>query len=183
MKKTIITTIVLGVTSMSSPTPITLYYTNSNDELATINKVETKQRDLTMFLDSIGFKESNNDYTKVNKWGYMGKYQFSKRTLRGLGYKVKPEVFLNNPQLQEQAMMDLIIDNKRVMKKQISKYVGKTINGILITESGLLASTHLVGPRAVKRYLQSNGKKVKQDALGTSVEDYMELFSGYNLNL
>lgn len=181
MKKTIIITMVLGTTSLSSPTPIVPNYVDSSNESVIINEV--KQRDLTMFLDSLGFKESNNDYTKVNKWGYMGKYQFSKRTLRGLGYKVKPEVFLNNPQLQEQAMMDLLIDNKKVMRKQISKYVGKNINGILITESGLLASTHLVGPRAVKRYLRSNGKKVKQDALGTSVEDYMVLFSNYNLNL
>lgn len=182
MKKTIITTIVLGMTSLSSPNPLVIDYVDSNSESIIVNKVE-KQRDLTMFLDSLGFKESNNDYTKVNKWGYLGKYQFSKRTLRGLGYKVKPEVFLNNPQLQEQAMMDLLIDNKKVMRKQISKYVGKNINGILITESGILASTHLVGPKAVKRYLRSNGRKVKQDALGTSVEDYMELFGNYNLNI
>lgn len=181
MKKTMIITMVLGTTSLSSPTPIVPNYVDSSNESVIINEV--KQRDLTMFLYSLGFKESNNDYTKVNKWGYMGKYQFSKRTLRGLGYKVKPKVFLNNPQLQEQAMMDLLIDNKKVMRNQISKYVGKTINGVLITESGLLASTHLVGPRAVKRYLRSNGKRIKKDALGTSVEDYMKNFGGYNLEL
>ena len=115
--------------------------------------------------------------------GYLGKYQFSKKTLRGLGYKVEPQQFLDNPQLQEQAVMDLLIDNKRVMSKHISKHKNQTINNIKITESGILAAAHLVGPRAVKRYLNSKGKRIKKDALGTSVEDYMKHFGGYNLEI
>lgn len=180
MKKSLITALVVGVTTFSSPTPINTINTNPKNQTKTIIIQKTG---LELFLNSLGKYESNNDYTKVNKWGYLGKYQFSKRTLRGLGYKVKPEVFLNNPQLQEQAVMDLLIDNKRVMKKHIIKYTGKTINNIKITESGILAATHLVGPRAVKRYLKSNGKRIKKDALGTSVEDYMKTFGGYNLEI
>lgn len=180
MKKSLITALVVGVTTFSSPTPINTINTNLKEPLKT---VVIQKTGLELFLYSLGKYESNNDYTKVNKWGYLGKYQFSKRTLRGLGYKVKPEVFLNNPQLQEQAVMDLLIDNKRVMKKHIIKYTGKTINNIKITESGILAATHLVGPRAVKRYLKSNGKRIKKDALGTSVEDYMKTFGGYNLEI
>ena len=180
MKKSLITALVVGVTTFSSPTPINTINTNSKNQTKT---VVIQKTGLELFLYSLGEYESNNDYTKVNKWGYLGKYQFSKRTLRGLGYKVKPEVFLNNPQLQEQAVMDLLIDNKRVMKKHIIEYTGKTINNIKITESGILAATHLVGPRAVKRYLNSNGKRIKKDALGTSIEDYMRLMGGYNLEI
>lgn len=180
MKKSLITALVVGVTTFSSPTPINTINTNLKEPLKT---VVIQKTGLELFLNSLGKYESNNDYTKVNRWGYLGKYQFSKRTLRGLGYKVKPEVFLNNPQLQEQAVMDLLIDNKRVMKKHIIKYTGKTINNIKITESGILAATHLVGPRAVKRYLKSNGRRIKKDALGTSVEDYMKTFGGYNLEI
>lgn len=180
MKKSLITALVVGVTTFSSPTPINTINTNLKEPLKT---VVIQKTGLELFLNSLGKYESNNDYTKVNKWGYLGKYQFSKRTLRGLGYKVKPEVFLNNPQLQEQAVIDLLIDNKRVMKKHIIKYTGKTINNIKITESGILAATHLVGPRAVKRYLKSNGRRIKKDALGTSVEDYMKTFGGYNLEI
>jgi len=179
MKKSLITALVVGVTTFSSPTPINTINTNPKNQTKTI----IQKTGLELFLHSLGKYESNNDYTKVNKWGYLGKYQFSKRTLRGLGYKVKPKVFLNNPQLQEQAVMDLLIDNKRVMNKHITKYTGKTINNIKITESGILAATHLVGPRAVKRYLKSNGRRIKKDALGTSVEDYMKTFGGYNLEI
>jgi hypothetical protein len=67
------------------------------------------------------------------------------------------------------------------MKKTINKFNGKKINGILITESGILAATHLVGPKAVKQYLNSNGKDIKKDALGTSIEDYLEMFKNYTL--
>lgn len=176
MKKILITTLVVGVTSLSSPTP-------NNFVTLQQQTVETKKTDLVSFLDTLGFKESTNDYTRVNKWGHLGKYQFSKKTLRGLGYKVTPQQFLDNPELQEQAVMDLLIDNKRVMKKHIIEYTGKTINNIKITESGILAATHLVGPRAVKHYLKSNGKRIKKDALGTSVEDYMKTFGGYNLEI
>ena len=176
MKKILITTLVVGVTSLSSPTP-------NNFVTLQQQTVETKKTDLVVFLDTLGFKESTNDYTKVNKWGHLGKYQFSKKTLRGLGYKVTPQQFLDNPELQEQAVRDLLIENKRIMRKFITKYEGTIINGITITESGILAATHLVGPRAVKRYLNSNGKRIKKDALGTSIEDYMRLMGGYNLEI
>ena len=33
----------------------------------------------------------------------MGKYQFGKSTLKGLGFEVTRKEFLNNPQLQEEA--------------------------------------------------------------------------------
>ena len=176
MKKILITTLVVGVTSFSSPTP-------NNFVTLQQQTVKTKKTDLVVFLDTLGFKESTNDYTRVNKWGHLGKYQFSKKTLRGLGYKVTPQQFLDNPELQEQAVRDLLIENKRIMRKFITKYEGIIINGITITESGILAATHLVGPRAVKRYLNSNGKRIKKDALGTSIEDYMKLMGGYNLEL
>ena len=65
---------------------------------------------LDHFLHDIGMRESSNKYTIVNKWGYMGKYQFGRKTLDGLGYKrVTNETFLNTPWLQEQAMRDLFL--------------------------------------------------------------------------
>jgi hypothetical protein len=180
MKKSLITALVVGVTTFSSPTPINTINTNSKNQTKT---VVIQKTGLELFLHSLGEYESNNDYTKVNKWGYLGKYQFSKQTLRGLGYKITPQQFLNNPELQEQAVRDLLIDNKRVMSKHIIKYTGNIINNIKITESGILAATHLLGPKAVKRYLNSNGKHIKKDALGTSTEDYMKIFGGYNLEI
>ena len=57
------------------------------------------------------------------------------------------------------------------------------IKGITVSESGILASAHLVGSGKVKKWLKSNGKETKKDALGTSIESYMKRFGGYELNL
>ena len=85
------------------------------------------QQELENFLDAIGFRESSNDYTVTNKWGYMGKYQFGRSTLKGLGYKVTKKEFLNNPQLQEEAMMALLLHNKEKLQKYIDVFDGQTI--------------------------------------------------------
>ena len=37
------------------------------------------------FKEALGFKESRGSYTVVNRFGYMGKYQFSKNTLKMIG--------------------------------------------------------------------------------------------------
>ncbi len=50
-----------------------------------------------------------------------------------------------------------------------------------ITESGLLAGAHLAGAGNVKKWLR-NGKRFK-DGLVTSMVSYIELFSGYKLDL
>ncbi len=142
-----------------------------------------KVKDRKAFLEDIGYSESRNDYTKVNKYGYLGKYQFSRATLRLLGIKVTKEEFLNNYQLQEDAMFLLLVANKKNLRKEIKKYSGTTIKGIVVTESGILAAAHLVGSGKVKRWLKTNGKKTKKDALGTSIESYMRKFGGYDINL
>ena len=139
------------------------------------------QQELENFLDAIGFRESSNDYTVTNKWGYMGKYQFGRSTLKGLGYKVTKKEFLNNPQLQEEAMMALLLHNKEKLQKYIDVFDGQTINGMYISESGILAAAHLGGQGSVKRYFK-NGKVFK-DGFGTKITSYMAQFSGYDIKL
>ena len=139
------------------------------------------QQELQNFLDAIGFRESGNRYGITNKWGYMGRYQFGRSTLKGLGFKVTKKEFLNNPQLQEEAMMALLLHNKEKLQKYIDVFDGQTINGMLITESGILAAAHLGGQGSVKRYFK-NGKVFK-DGNGTKITSYMNTFSGYDLQL
>jgi hypothetical protein len=136
---------------------------------------------LDNFLSAIGFRESGNRYDITNTFGYMGKYQFGKSTLKGLGYKVSKKEFLNNPDLQEEAMLSLLNHNKEKLQKYIDVYDGKTINGIYITESGILAAAHLGGQGSVRRYFR-NGKVFK-DGYGTKITSYMSNFSGYDIKL
>ena len=141
--------------------------------------IEIDQTDL--FLDAIGMRESSNRYDVVNGWGYMGKYQFGKKTLKALGYDVSKKEFLNSPYLQEQAMLDLLNHNKKILNNYIEYWDGKKINGKVITESGILAAAHLAGPGNVKRFLKK-GKDFK-DGNGTKLTSYLTQFSGYKLNL
>lgn len=146
------------------------------DSIANYHKVE-----LDNFLSAIGFRESGNRYDITNTFGYMGKYQFGKSTLKGLGYKVSKKEFLSNPELQEEAMLSLLNHNKEKLQKYIDVYDGKTVNGIYITESGILAAAHLGGQGSVRRYFR-NGKVFK-DGYGTKITSYMDEFSGYNIKL
>lgn len=133
------------------------------------------------FTQALGFKESRNRYHIVNKYGYLGKYQFGKSTLRRLKVK-NVENFLSNPEQQEQAFSALCSLNKYILRNDIKRSVGEYINGIEITESGILAAAHLSGAGNVKKYLRSNGVDNKQDAFGTSIETYMKRFAGYDVS-
>ena len=134
-----------------------------------------------MFLNAVGMRESSNRYDVVNGWGYMGKYQFGKRTLKNLGYDVSKKEFLNSPHIQEMAMLDLLLHNKKILQSYIDIHEGEIVHGTEITESGILAAAHLAGPGNVKRYFKK-GKQFK-DGNGTKLTSYLTKFSGYKLNI
>ncbi len=144
-------------------------------------KIELKTNSHSDFLKAIGFKESGNKYDIVNRFGYMGKYQFGKRTLRGLGFKMSKEEFLNSPEIQEKAMYKLLQTNKKYLQKYIDEYEGQVVHGVLVTESGLLAAAHLGGAGSVKKWFRTG--KVRKDGNGVKITTYMERFSGYDLYL
>ena len=133
------------------------------------------------FLEAIGHRESSNNYSVVNEFGYMGRYQFGRATLKGLGIDVTKEEFINNPKLQERAMHMLLSHNQKKLKRYIKKYDGKIVHGILVTESGILAAAHLAGQGNVRKFLK-NGF-VFEDGNGTKMTSYMKQFGGYILNL
>lgn len=141
----------------------------------------TVVKDINDFKHDLGFKESTNRYDAVNPWGYLGKYQFSPNILWRLGFEVSREEFLNNPQMQEEAFETLLRHNYDILKPVIDKYDGKRINGIDVTESGILAAAHLIGPTRTKLFLKYN--RNYRDGLGTRTSDYIEEFSGYKLQL
>jgi len=151
-------------------------------EIETVEpEVVFKAKDHEAFLDAIGFQESGNRYDVVNRFGYMGKYQFGKSTLKTLKIKVNKRAFLNSPDLQEFAMQELLKFNKKRLQKYIDKYEGEVVHGVLVTESGLLAAAHLGGAGSVYKWFRSG--KVRKDGNGVKITSYMIKFSGYQLVL
>ena len=111
----------------------------------------------------------------------MGKYQFNLSTLKM--FKIyNGRKFLNNPELQEKVFLMNIQRNKWILRKDIKWFVGSVINGLEITESGILAAAHLSGPGNVKKFLRENGKADLKDAFGTSISHYMNYFKNFDMS-
>ncbi len=156
------------------------------------------------FLRALGYRESSGRYNIENRFGYLGKYQMGEMALKDAGYYKgdstprkndwigewtgkdgvwSKEDFLNNPQAQENAIREY---HRKVWKYikalGLDKYVGRTIGGVLITESGLLGGAHLVGVMNLKRFLNSNGQIVPKDGNNVPITHYIELLNGYNID-
>ena len=131
------------------------------------------------FREAVAFKESQGRYHVVNTLGYLGKYQFGRTTLERFNI-YNTHTFLNTPELQEDAFVALCSLNKWILRKDIKRSVGKKINGVVITESGILAAAHLSGAGNVKKYLRSHGQSTFKDAYGSSIQHYLKQFSGYD---
>ena len=131
------------------------------------------------FKEAVGFKESRGDYNVVNDFGYLGKYQFGKGTLELIGIN-NLNSFLISPELQEAAFYANASRNKWILRRDIARFSGQVINGITVTESGILAAAHLAGPGSVKKYLRSWGANSFSDAFGTTIGFYLKKFEGYD---
>ncbi|UPT71465.1 MAG: peptidoglycan-binding protein LysM [Flavobacterium sp. JAD_PAG50586_2] len=130
------------------------------------------------FREALAHKESQGKYRKINTLGYLGKYQFGIETLKSIGITDNLH-FMNSPKLQEKAFVVLLSKNKYELQDYIENFEGKIVDGVKITESGILAAAHLGGSGSVKRFLNSNGEKKCKDDYGTSVRTYMRDFGGF----
>ena len=161
------------------------------------------EAEVSRFADHLQLKESP-DWTAINQIGCMGSYQFTAGTLRRLGYghitpdrfEADPDIF--PPELQKKVLLALIKSNMAILKRY-ECYIGTTINGTVITRSGLIAAAHLGGAGSVIKYLLTNGRNIiidgyqvdihidikeihnASDINGTSIEDYIKEFQGYNI--
>jgi len=138
--------------------------------------------DYNGFKELLGFKESSGRYNRINKFGFMGKYQFNLNTLKMYGIK-NSKNFINNAELQERVFLINVQRNKWILRKDIKWFVGTTINETKISESGIIAAAHLAGPGNVKKYLRSGGKDDKKDAFGTSISKYIKYFQNFDLSM
>ena len=139
-------------------------------------------KDFVGFKNFLGFFESGSNYKKVNRFGYLGKYQFGKGTLKMYGVRNLSE-YRVNPELQEKVFLMNVMRNKWILRREISWYSNRYLNGTYISESGIIAAAHLSGPGNVKKFLRShcNPDLDKRDANGTSISDYLKIFKNYDL--
>lgn len=162
------------------------YYVPTEDEVAAKATADRFQlflgKTYVGFKEALAFKESQGRYGVINQYGYMGKYQFGKSTLKMIGI-YNTESFLMDTRLQEEAFTANTSRNKWILRRDIKRYRGRYINGVKVTESGILAAAHLAGPGNVKKFLRSGGAISFQDAFGTSIRYYLKKFSGYDTSL
>ena len=154
-----------------------------------------EQKGYDEFLDSLGFRESTDNYALVNSYGYMGRYQMGGEALQEAGFKnedgawtalansygiYSKEDFLNCPEGQDYAIAAYHkVVCRYIRAYGLEKYIGTTYCGVKVTRSGLLAACHLVGIGSMKKALASG--EVVRDGYGTPAAEYMELFGGYNI--
>ncbi len=148
------------------------------------------------FFNALGQRESSGNYQAENNYGYIGKYQFGGPALEDAGFynggsdwsgtwTGKDGVnslsqFLNNSVAQDDAAQ--IYANilwGYIVHDGLDQYVGENIDGIQITQSGLIAGAWLVGVGNLSKFLNSNGETVPVDGNGTPITEYLQTFSQY----
>jgi hypothetical protein len=175
----ILVSIIAAVVVVSQPEP---------KELPKVTKVKhivhRPSGGLRLFMEKMGKAEGLGDYTAVGgaKKTYLGMYQFHLATLRTLGINTTKDEFLNNPTLQDSAMVLYMKDNAHDLRFVIKAYSNKYYGGIFITKSGILAGAHLVGSAGVLAYFYPEKYSYRTtDGNGVHVSQYIKKFANYNL--
>jgi hypothetical protein len=134
------------------------------------------------FMEKIAEIETpGGGYQTVNRFGMMGRYQFSYETMRAVGINVSRQEFLQNKELQDTAMVRLMAKNEQQLQDMIHKYEGKTVKGVKITRASIIAGAHFAGANGVRRYLTNDSELGTIDGLGTSLKKYMRYFGDFHL--
>ena len=158
------------------------------------------------YMAAVAKRESSGNYAETNTAGYLGAYQFGEPALvdcrfyeidstptvndwigkwlaEALKWGVQSKTdFLAKPMAQDAAMWRFSeLQWRTIVWLKLDQYDGKTIGGVAITKSGMLGGAHLVGPRGLQTFLNSNGKTVPADGNGTKITEYIQLFASYDV--
>ena len=153
------------------------------------------------FFRALRDRESSNDYTVKNQYGYLGAYQFGEAALIDLGYVKRDNNaydnkfnggftgknnidsvadFLNNPVVQNAAAAEWFeLLWKRIDYYGLESYAGQSLNGVALTKTGMIAASHLLGTGGLRTFIKSGGTDAGSDANNTSIVEYLELFADY----
>ena len=144
--------------------------------------VMSEPTQIEKFMDRIAQIETGGDgYRVVNKYGMMGRYQFSSQAIRAVGLDVTKQQFLLNKELQDTAMVRLMEINEQSLSEYIERYDGKTVKGVRVNRASILAGAHFAGVSGVKQFLTNDNHTGTIDGFGTSLRKYMLQFSDFHL--
>ena len=156
------------------------------------------------YLRDLAWRESKHQLDAKNG-SHIGLFQMGTAALIDSGYLTRDgrwtgkngatsrEAFLSSPAIQTQAIHDYNqVQWAWIQRNGLDRYVGQSVGGVQVTESGLLAGAHLVGRAGLACYLAGrfcdtpgvtlrNGVPV--DGLGTTVSEYLAKFGGHDLDL
>ena len=135
-----------------------------------------------LFKDKLRDSESSGRYDVVNKKGYMGAYQFGNPRLTDYKNANKKE-FTNEEFLADKKLQDEVFDwhvsdiRKGIKRNKLGQYIGQKINGIPITEPGMVAAAHLGGFTGMKNFITNLGENnTDKDDGVTYLSDYLDKF-------
>ena len=157
------------------------------DSIKILNNLVHNKKSESEFYNKLGFLESTNNYRAKNRFGFIGKYQFSQGTLRYIGIDVTEDEYLSNPDLQEYSVRVYISHHKKILSSLIKKHNNTFVmfncdiynEKILITESGILAAAHLAGAGNVRKFFEKN--IIFKDGNGVPITKYLKEFSKYHI--
>lgn len=154
------------------------------------------------YLNALALRESGLNPRAHNQFGYVGLWQMGEAALidagyyradgtgtndwrgswTGLGGITSLEAFKASPAAQAAAVAAY---QQRVWgyvrSLGLDRYVGSSVAGVPVTQSGLVAAAHLVGTGNLARFLRSGGTVVPADGNGTQLTEYLASFGGYEL--
>lgn len=152
------------------------------------------------FLQSLAQRESGNRPGVVNRHGYAGLFQMGGAALHDAGYYTGTnnrwqaawtgrdginslQDFLASPQAQVNAITAYHqVIQRYIRSNGLDAYIGRTVNGVTVTQSGLIAGAHLVGMGNLRTWLQSNGRAVPRDGNQVPITAYVQQFAGYGVS-
>ena len=159
----------------------------------------TGYRTWETFVRAIAMRESSDNYTAKNRYGYLGRYQFGLARLTDLGLceripgtvgwsnKVfrwktdeswSEELFLASPGLQDRIFELHVGMHKKFILDKYRARLGHKVNGVRITLSGTIACFHLLGHGGFQHFLKGEDAS---DANGTMASDYLTDFENYEI--
>ncbi len=161
----------------------------------------SKAGSYNQFFAALRQRESGNDYSAVNGYGFIGAYQFGEAALIDLGYVVNDgsafnndfgggftgkngidsrSEFLNKPDAQDTAAEEWFeLLWNRIAYYDLDIYAGQTLNGVALTKSGMIAASHLLGTGGLRDFIRSGGTDAGSDAYNTKITEYLDLFADY----